>query len=192
MHCKLNKYWRWFDAPPVPATDPLYPWLTNRDSLTSRLRTICDEFQVIVHQSRPEKVSLDEAFLLSTDNDAQRVTPLVREVSLVCDEIPLVFGRSILMTRESGPLEQSFRHVGNNSLGTILFACPDIQRGPFHFKRIGRQHTLYAKSAAALDRTSSFFWARRSVFSLRSEQICVTEVFSPQLVMLSCPFRTAS
>jgi hypothetical protein len=45
---------------------------------------------------------------------------------------------------------------------------------------------LYAKSAAAFeDKASSFFWARRSVFSLRSEQICVTEVFSPRLAIFS-------
>jgi len=186
MECNLNQHWQWYDAPPVPVTDPLHSWLTGRDSLTSRLCTICEEFQVVVHQSRIERVCSDETFLLSAGNDAKGATALVREVSLVCDGIPLVFGHSILMTRESGFLAQSFRHAGNNSLGSILFACPDIQRGPLHFKRIDQQHDLYAKSADALgDQSPPFLLARRSVFSLQSEQVCVTEVFSPQLAMFS-------
>ena len=191
MDCELNQRWRWYDVPPVPVTDPLHSWLTNRDSLTSRLCAICDEFQVIVHQSRFDRVCSDEAFLLSVDNDAQGATALVREVSLVCDGIALVFGHSILMTRKSGSLAQSFRQAGNNSLGAILFARSDIQRGPLHFKRIDRQHDLYAKSAAALgDKSRPFLLARRSVFSLQSEQVCVTEVFSPQLAMF--PPKVAS
>ena len=53
-------------------------------------------------------------------------------------------------------------------------------------KRITRQHTLHAKSANTFgDSPKPFFWARRSVFSLRSEQVCVTEVFSPQLARLN-------
>jgi len=148
--------------------------------LTSRLRIICKEFQVIVLKNRVGKVCPDEAFLLAADNG---ITTMVREVSLVCDGVPLVFGHSILMTRKSGTLARLFRRADNRSLGSLLFACPTICRGPIHFKRINQRHTLYAKSAAAFgDNAKPFFWARRSVFSLRSEQICVTEVFSPRLM----------
>jgi chorismate--pyruvate lyase len=186
MDCNLSRNWRWYDVPPVPVTDPLHSWLTSRDSLTRRLCAICEEFQVVVHQSRFQRVCPDETFLLSVGKDAQGTATLVREVSLVCDGIPLVFGHSFLMTRKPGPLAQSFRHAGNNSLGAILFAYPDIQRGPLHFKRINREHALYAKSVAAFgDVPMAFFFARRSVFSLRLEQVCVTEVFSPRLVTFS-------
>jgi chorismate--pyruvate lyase len=151
--------------------------------LTSRLRAVCEEFRIVVHQNRFEKVCPDETFLLSNGNGA---TAFVREVSLVCDGVPLVFGHSILMTRELKFLAQSFRQAGNNSIGAILFACPDIRRGPIYFKRINRQHALHARSVAALgEHPKPFFWARRSIFSLRSEQVCVTEVFSPELVMRS-------
>ncbi|MCL2590701.1 MAG: chorismate lyase [Betaproteobacteria bacterium] len=180
MYRELNQRWRWSDVPPVPAGDPLYSWLTERGSLTSRLRAICEEFRVLVHQSRFGRVCPDETFLLSGGNSA---TAIVRDVSLICDEIPLVFGHSILMTRKSGPLAQSFKQVGNNSLGATLFAYPGIHRSPIYFKRLNRQHALHAKSAAAFgEGTEPFYWARRSVFSLRFEQVCVTEVFSPKLV----------
>jgi chorismate--pyruvate lyase len=193
MGCNLNRHWQWYDVPPVPVGDPFHSWVTNQGSLTSRLCAISEEFQVIVHHNRFEKAYPDETFLLSASNDAQGASTLVREVSLVCDGIPLVFGRSILMTRESGPLARLVEQAGNNSLGVILFACPDIQRGPFHFKRINWRHALYAKSVTALgDHPNSFFLARRSVFSLQSEQICVTEVFSPQLVIFSRLFKKAS
>ena len=182
MYRKLNRRWRWNDVPPVSVGGTLHSWLTDCGSLTNRLRTICKEFRVIVHQSRFGKVCPDETFLLSGSNGT---TGIVREVSLVCDGVPLVFGHSILMTRKLGPLAQSFKRAGDNSLGSILFACPEIHRGPIHFKRINRQHELYAKSAAVFGvRAEPFFWARRSVFSLRSEQVCVTEVFSPQLLTL--------
>jgi len=162
--------------------DPLHSWLTDQGSMTSRLRMVCEEFQVIVHQSRIEKVCPDETFLLLAGNGK---TATVREVSLVCDGVPLVFGHSILMTRKLGPLAQSFKRAGENSIGSILFAYPGIHRSTIFFKRINRQHALYAKSATAFGVcTEPFFWARRSVFSLRSEQVCVTEVFSPQLVTL--------
>jgi chorismate--pyruvate lyase len=119
-------------------------------------------------------------FLLSADNGTRT---LVREVSLVCDGVPLVFGHSILMTRKSGVLARSFSRADNNSLGSILFAYPDIRRAPIYFKRIDWRHPLYAKCVAAFGESAKpFFWARRSVFSLQSEQVCVTEVFSPQLM----------
>jgi chorismate--pyruvate lyase len=181
-----HRRWHWYKAPPVPLTNPLHSWLTGRHSLTDRLCSICKEFQVVVHQSRFERVCPDESFLLITRNDALGATTLVREVSLVCDGRPLVFGHSILMTRESGPLALSLKHSGDRSLGAALFAHPDIQRGPIYFKRISRRHALYAKSAAALkDESTPLFLARRSVFSLRSEQICVTEVFSSQLASVN-------
>jgi chorismate--pyruvate lyase len=174
-------------------TDPLHSWLTNRDSLTNRLRTVCEELRVVVHQSRFESVCSDETFLLSTDNGALGTTALVRDVSLVCDGVPLVFGHSFLMTRKSGPLARSFERAGDNSLGSILFNYPEIKRGPLHFRRIDRQHSLYTKSVAALgDKPGSFFWARRSVFSLRSERVCVTEVFSPKMLMFFRLLDTAA
>lgn len=180
MYRNLNRGWRWNNLPPVPVTDPLHLWLTDRGSLTKRLRGICEEFRVVVHQSRFEKVCPDETFLLSGGNGTMAV---VREVSLVCDGIPLVFGRSILMTRKSGSLALSFKRAGDNSIGTILFANPGVYRSPIYFKRINRQHTLHAKSSTVFGKNvEPFFWARRSVFSLRSERICVTEVFSPQLI----------
>jgi chorismate--pyruvate lyase len=177
-----NRRWRWHLVPPVPLTDPLYSWLTERWSLTDRLCSICEEFRIVVHQSRFERTCPDETFLL-TGNSAHKATTLVREVSLVCDGSPVVFGHSVLIGRKSGLLAQSFRQIGGRSLGSILFTCPGIWRGPLYFKRIDQQHALYAKSVAALEEgVSPFFWARRSVFSLRSERVCVTEVFSPRLV----------
>jgi chorismate--pyruvate lyase len=169
----------------VPLTDPLYSWLTERQSLTRRLCFICKEFRVTVHQSRVEHVCPDETFLLPPHR-ANRRTTLVREVSLMCDGRPLVFGHSFLMTQKSGALAQLFKKAGDRSLGTMLFACPGMCRSALYFKRIGRQHALYAKSAAALgEEPAAFFWARRSVFSLRSERICVTDVFSSRLAAFS-------
>ena len=173
-----DRRWQWSQAPSVPLTDPLYSWLTERQSLTRRLRSVCKEFRVAVHQSNIERVCPDEMFLLTSSDR----TTLVREVSLICDEQPVVFGHSILMTRKKGQLAQLFQQTGDRALGALLFACPEIRRGTLYFKRIDRQHALYAKSVASLGETSlPFFEARRSVFSLRSERVCVTEVFSPRL-----------
>ncbi|MDR2244223.1 MAG: chorismate lyase [Burkholderiales bacterium] len=169
----------------MPSTDPLYSWLMERRSLTSRLCSICEEFRVVVHQSRFEQIGTDEASLLAGNGD-QRTATLVREVSLVCDGRPLVFGHSILMTRKPGFLAHSFKQMGNRSLASILFTCPGIRRSPLYFKRIDPRHALYAKSVVALGGESPpFFWARRSVFSLRSERVCVTEVFSLRLAVVS-------
>lgn len=182
----VNRRWQWHNVPPVPLTDPLHSWLTERHSLTSRLCSICGEFRVVVLQSRFESVCPDETFLLSSGNNARRTTTLVREVRLVCDGRSLVFGHSILMSRKSGPLARSLKHIGDRSLGSLLFTYPNIQRSPICFKRIDRQHALYAKSVAALGEESPpFFLARRSVFSLRSERVCVTEVFSSRLAAVS-------
>jgi len=153
--------------------------------LTDRLRSICEEFRVVVRQSRFEKVCPDETLLL-VGHRHQRATALVREVSLVCDGRPLVFGHSILLTRKSGLLAQSFKQMGDRSLGSMLFARPDIRRGALSFKRMDRQHALYAKSVAAFgEEPPPFFWARRSVFTLQSERVCVTEVFSSKLAAVS-------
>ena len=108
----------------------------------------------------------------------------MREVSLVCDNVPLVFGHSILLSAKHGALARSFGRRGNDPLGAILFANADIRRGAIYFRRIERRHPLYDKSRECLG-DNPFFWARRSVFASSAERICVTEVFSPLLPTFS-------
>lgn len=158
---------------------PYRHWLTDKGSLTARIRERCTRFAVRVQRQQLLPPHTDERALLGI---APREQAWVREVLLEADGVPVVFAHSVMARHDVRGPWQMFGRIGEQSLGGALFADPRIVRQPLHYRRLDVRHPLYraAVHSATLDaRATPHLWARRSVFSRDDQALLVCEVFLP-------------
>jgi chorismate--pyruvate lyase len=171
-------YSDWHDAP-LGAPIGLRPWLLDSGSLTQRIVARCAGFSVRnVAQQRGYGHS-DEFALLD-----RRQYSLLRDVSLCCGAVPVVYAHSVLPYMSLTGAWARLRHLGNRPLGTALFVNPLVRREALQFKRLDSRHPLYVAALRGHVQLPSSLWARRSVFVLASRRILVTEVFLPAIEFL--------
>ncbi len=175
----------WLPTPPRACVPPsLRPWLTDPASLTSRIRARCTRFSVRVLEQRLGAARLDEAAFLGL-RPGERVW--VREVLLLADGRPVVFGRSLLPRRNVRGAWNLFHGMGARPLGAALFADPAISRSPLTCKRFDARDARYhrARSALSLHAASASLpcdlWARRSLFCRHDRALMVSEFFLPAI-----------
>ena len=141
-------------------------WLTDRASLTQHLITASqDHFRVeVVRQgwARPTRSEAQELGI------PMRQLALIREVHLLGNDQVWVYARSIIPASTITGRERQLSHVGNRSLGTILFTDPTMRRGPLQITRLKLTNQQKV-------------WARRSTFFLSGKPLLVCEVFLPAL-----------
>ncbi len=157
-------------------------WLLDRGSLTRRIQERCDRFRVDLLSQRIAAANRDETAVIGTPSRAHCV---VREVSLICGERPVVFAHSIV---EQGALRGAWRilaALGARPLGAALFADPRIRRFPLRFRQLNPRHELYRRACVLLERPPASLWARRSLFVRRDSRLLVTEVFLPAILALA-------
>lgn len=107
---------------------------------------------------------------------------LVREVLLCVDDVPWVYGRTVIpIASFSGPLRH-LRHLDNRSLGTQLFRYPGLRRDPFQLARIIPHYHL-PEAARQHCPDQAWLWGRRSRFILGERSLLVSEVFLPAFQM---------
>jgi chorismate--pyruvate lyase len=153
-------------------------WLINPDSLTARLQQRYTQFSVQTLQMANSRVIQDEACVLHLKLH-QLAT--VREVMLLGNQQVVVFAHSVIPRRaRRGPWHHLAR-LGNQPLGALLFANPQVRRTPLTYKKLSKHHVLYQKALPHLAEPPAYLWARRSVFYLNCVSILVTEVFLPAL-----------
>ncbi len=171
---------------------PLRNWLVGRRSLTARLVAACSSFSVAPLYEGLAVPHRDEARLLGL-RPGQLAR--VRQVCLVCDGRPAVYGHTVVPLAPRHRFDRVFRGLGGRPLGHTLFADPRIRRGPLRFCRVDRRHPLGARAQTALategptrgsgpapaQSAQSTLWARRSLFAGPGKQILVSEVFLPGL-----------
>lgn len=152
--------------------------LLDTGSLTATLIALSDgEFRVEVLRQTLEPPSLSEQRCLGM---GLRQLALVREVVLYGNNEPWVFARSVLpLTSLTGPLRH-LRKQGNRPLGAFLFSQPHLQRSAIALARISRHHAYLPDYLANSDAN----WGRRSVFSLGTKPLMVSEVFLDNLCEL--------
>ena len=160
----------------VGASPAARRWLTDRDSLTRRLRMHCSDFSVCGVSLRHRPALPDERALVALPAVRRA---LVRDVWLYCGEQPRVFAHSVLPVRSLAGRWRRLARIGRRPLGETLFADVAVRRGALQFCLLPRWHPLSAPVAAL--RPGSRFWARRSLFGLGSKRILVTEVFMPDV-----------
>jgi chorismate--pyruvate lyase len=153
----------------------LLSWLLDPSSLTARLSQCCQQFRVEVIGQEIQLCSAQEA---TTDiNVGEDV--LVREVLLFCDDIPQVFARSLLPLKSLTGEEQQLAHLGNQSLGQVLFSKKELRRKCIEISNFSEnsQIAILAKQLGLI--AQGELWGRRSTFMLHNKAIMVAEIFLP-------------
>lgn len=183
MHQKDRR--RWLGKRPHSEEDlGILPWLRDRGSLTARLQAL-GPFAVRTRFQGLAVPTLDEAHVLEIKPGH---LAWVREVTLFCQDAPLVFAHTVLPCRPRGPLTDWLAGLGNRSLGALLFADPGFMRGKLANRRIDARHELFDAAIHALRLDASppkYLWARRSRFRYGTQSVLVTEIFAPQVPELT-------
>jgi len=160
----------------------LAPWLHDRGSLTQRIQQRCTRFEVRGVRTGLARIALDESVLLGI---VPQQLAYSREVFLYADDQPVVFAHSALAPEHLRGPWTAVRTLGNKPLGALLFAHPLVERKPLHYKALRNTHPLYQRAAKVLDDPPPRLWARRSLFYLHGTPLLVTEVFSPEILLLN-------
>ena len=176
---------RWYSrrvmAPRVP---PQWrAWLFDPASLTKRLIAVCaGEFRVRVLAQRFERPMLSEAHALAF---AGTHHALVREVRLLCDETVWVYARTVIPPATLVGTNRRLAHLGERSLGAVLFADPTMERGEVELTRVVPGQRLFRLMAMQTRSVPREFWGRRSVFHVRGRPLLVSEFFLPTIETFS-------
>lgn len=156
-------------------------WLLDPSSLTRRLQKRChgNGFNVRVISQRMELPLPGEARALGRP---LREVALVRQVYLQCHETPWVFARTVVpLPSLKGGLRR-LAMLDTQPLGTVLFADPQMQRGPVEVAHIGPGQRLFRADHGKTTPDRLPIWARRSVFCLQDRPLLVSDFFLPELL----------
>ncbi len=170
-------------------------WLTDRGSLTARLQKQ-GRFSVRLGKQGRALPTADEKGEIFSHKQRRQLS-WIREVTLLCDDAPLVFAHTALACAPRGPLHRWLARLGQRSLGALLFAHPGFRRGILASKRLDYRHPLFHAAVDALqlhDHPPRHLWARRSSFSFANQSVyrvhqhvLVTEIFSPHISNFTNP-----
>lgn len=154
-------------------------WLLDPSSLTQRIQAVCSgRFRVQVEYQGWARPQLSEWHALGL---RRRQLALIREVHLLCDEIPWVFARTVIPRRTLRGRERRLGMLGDRPLGAVLFADPRMQRGIVEIARLEAGNPLYQHALQGVVQTPEAIWGRRSVFSLGHKKLLVSEIFLPDV-----------
>jgi len=158
-----------------------HAWLIDRGSLTDRICARCDAFRVEVVFQGLRRATRDEHPFFG----ARARQTLVREVYLWCGDVPVVFAHSVAHRSDLRRAWRSLAGLGSRPLGAALFADPRVRRQALRFRELSAHDELTARALARTGKTGRpALWARRSLFTLDSSPILVTEVFLPGILAL--------
>lgn len=177
-HAQRGLRWRTYTrhAAPLEPSTSLRTWLLDPSSLTQKLLAVSGgKFAVEVLQQTHARASRSEALALGIGFH-QRC--LIREVILCGQNQPWVFARSVLpLTSLTGRLRH-LRKQGARPLGAFLFRQPQLQRSPIALALISRHHGYLPANLLG----TTPVWGRRSIFTLNTKPLLVSEVFLPEFL----------
>lgn len=156
----------------------LKQWLFDSGSLTARLMDHCSgEFSVKVISIKRAAPTPDEIAALGM---SPRSHAIIREVHLCCNNEPLVYARTIIPVSSLRGALRGLALLGNKPLGVVLFSDKSMRRKPMEITSVKPGHKCYAWSQSMRHAT---VWGRRSVFSLKQQELLVSEFFLPALFL---------
>jgi chorismate--pyruvate lyase len=160
---------------PVPAR--YLPWLRDSGSLTQRVIGACSgEFCVQVLSQAWERPRPDEARALGMRTHAHA---LVRQVQLLCGNVPWVYARTIIPRATLTGAERRLARLKSRSLGAVLFSDPSMRRGRIEIAQLRPGDSLYDLATRELTSPPAEIWGRRTVFQLGGKPLLVSEFFLP-------------
>lgn len=155
-------------------------WLMDPASLTQRIVNACSgRFRVKVISQGWRRPMVNEARRLGM---APSGRALVRQVQLLCDDVPWVYARTVIPRRTLTGAERRLAHLKSRSLGATLFADPTMHRSELELCHLTARDRLYAILCSSLPQEPGALWGRRSVFTLHGKPLLVSEIFLPQIL----------
>ncbi len=154
--------------------NPLASWLFETGSLTERLRSHSERFDVEVMNEIRQPVEAQQREILGT----QAQTLLNREVLLICDGQPMVYAQSWI-PEGARVGAQGLDKLGSRPLGEVIFSDKNLTRQAIEVGCFEREHDV-ARLSRSLKLPDQTLWGRRSVFMLPEENILVCEIFLPR------------
>jgi len=174
----MNRTTRWLSAGHVhgnrlPAQ--LRAWLLDSGSLTSRLARCCKgKFRLRLIRQTWQRPLPEESWMLGLRRGS---FALVREIYLQCDDVPWVYGRSVIPAHTSTGTERRLARWGQRSLGHYLFSGRDIHRGDMEIAQLAPRDTLYQLACQDHPLKVPYLWGRRSIFYIKDKPLLVEEIF---------------
>lgn len=158
----------------------LISWLTEKGSLTRRLRALAGPaFRVQVLREEWCKPFAGEARLLRLR--AAR-SAWIREVMLLAGDRPLVLARSVIPHRTLHGRHSPLARLGQKPLGEWLFAHPGLRRLSLEFAQVKPE--LWCTGAPPSRGLRTPVWGRRSHYRVARHPLLVCEFFLPELFRL--------
>lgn len=167
---------QWFspeNTQAIPDT-ALKHWLLATGSLTLRLKTACQRFEVKV---------LGEQLIQALAGESSLDEPQwVREVLLCLDDEPWVFARTLIPQSLLDFQQQAFTQLGTKPLGELLFNHADIKPGKIELAQFETCSKLALLATELNQDVTAPLWGRRRYFSVNDTQLMVSEIFLPAAV----------
>lgn len=138
-------------------TEWQWHWLSNRGSLTQKLREYTHGIICLCLQSEAWQIPLEEecAFLAVDEHEHA----LIREIEWQYQQQTWIKGRVIIPKLTTLDQGEILTKIGEQSLGDILFTDPNLKRSEFYFQ----QNEMTA--------------TRRSIFNFYQKPLLVEEQF---------------
>ncbi|MBA1333384.1 chorismate--pyruvate lyase, partial [Candidatus Endoriftia persephone str. Guaymas] len=108
---------------------------------------------------------------------------LVREVELLCDEVPWVFARTLIPASTLRGAARRLTLLGDKPLGAVLFSDSRIKRGRTQVARLQPRHRLFSAASVDLQPVPDELWGRRTLFHVSGRPLLVNEIFLPRIPM---------
>ncbi|NRA59830.1 MAG: chorismate lyase [Psychrobium sp.] len=157
----------------------LQHWLLDKNSLTQRLIAQCQQFSVQVLQKKLATLANNEQHLFDMQTTCLNNSITSREVLLLCDLIPQVYARTLIPEQTMHYANNQLQHLGNTSLGEVLFQSPNMRRGDIEVTSFAVDSDMAKFCQPLALPCEHVLWARRSMFYLDDHPLMVSEVFLP-------------
>jgi chorismate--pyruvate lyase len=165
----------WQQSPPAQLSALLCDWLLDPSSLTARLKSHSQHFEVQLLGQKIDYCSAAEAKGAISAGDKV----LIREVLLICDGRPHVFARSLLPVSTLSGDERQLADLGQQPLGQVLFNHPELRRESFEVGELSQGEPAFDFAVELSGINNHNLWGRRSLFYLGEKPLMVAEVFLP-------------
>lgn len=166
---------QWLSPESANLSSNLASWLLDPNSLTARLKSHCQQFNLEVLGQNVEPCAAAEVF----DGVAVGDDVLVREVILYCDGKPHVFARSLLPLTSLTGDEAKLGNLGSQPLGHVIFNSPSLKRNYIEVSQFSQGSTVDSLCTQLGLPLFQPLWGRRSLFSIEGKPLTVAEVFLP-------------
>jgi chorismate-pyruvate lyase len=157
-------------------------WLTQRESTTKILRTIYQENALHIKVcyadwNQPNTMELN--YLQITPQECW-----LRETILYINNKPWMWARTTIPKAALQTFNVDLTKIDTTPLGAVIFNEADLVRSAFCYSTLSTTNNMYQKIQQQTPINAEKLWARRSMFSLRDTNFCLTEVLLDHLPRL--------